>query len=71
MTGQNDTVHDDHHVTPRLRRDGSIDTGYYLRRSRKLRSEQAFALVTPRKTPTRRRTGWFDALFRVPGRSSA
>ncbi|MCK0150923.1 hypothetical protein MWU54_12860 [Marivita sp. S6314] len=41
----------------RTRPDGSIDTGYYMDRGRKLRSQQAHAMLHPlpadrRKSPT-------------------
>ena len=52
-------IHDEHHVEPRLRPDGSIDTAYYLQRSRILRSEQAHAMLKPRRAPEPRRSaGW-------------
>ena len=63
--------HDDYDVTPRLRRDGSIDTDYYTRRSRKLRSEQAYALAGVTTAHSPRRQGWLAGLFSFPSRRSA
>ena len=51
----------DNPETPRLRKDGSIDTGYYMARGRVLRSEQAHRMMgrqpgntRPRAAPLRR-----------------
>lgn len=55
------------HVTEtpiRLRRDGSIDTAFYMNRGRVLRSQAAHDLVTPRQEPRRAAPrGWLWGLL--------
>lgn len=64
--------YEDYHMIPRMRADGSIDTAYYLQRSRELRSEQAFAMMPSRKKRAPRRPAvWIARLLRIPSRGSA
>lgn len=55
------------HITEtqiRLRRDGSIDTAYYMQRGRLLRSRAAHDLLTARQKTTRaRQGGWLWGLL--------
>ncbi|QRF66720.1 hypothetical protein [Ponticoccus alexandrii] len=50
----------------RLRRDGSIDTAYYMQRGRVLRSQAAHDLVTARQETTRaRHRGWLWGMLPI------